>query len=89
LLRAPPARSAFVQLGQTVEIVGLVDDDGARAVVVTGIQSFHRDRPEARAPENVGLLLRGIKRDEVVRGQVLAVPSSIRPHAEGEARSMC
>jgi len=72
-------------VGQTVEIVGLVDDDGARAVVVTGIQSFHRDRSEARAGENVGLLLRGIKRDEVVRGQVLAVPGSIRPHAEGEA----
>src|SRR5262249_50386194 len=52
-------------LGAQVEIVGLVDEQARpRAVVVTGIQSFHRDRLEARAGDNVGLLLRGLKRDE-------------------------
>jgi elongation factor Tu len=68
-------------LGATVEIVGLAD----RAVVVTGIQSFHKDRPEARAGENVGLLLRGVKREEVARGQVVIAPGSIRAHGAGEA----
>jgi elongation factor Tu len=72
--------------GGTVEIVGLVDaDEKPRAVVVTGIQSFHKDRPAARAGENVGLLLRGVGRDEVVRGQVISVPNAIHPHARGEA----
>jgi len=72
-------------VGATVEIVGLVDDGDPRAVVVTGIQSFHRDRSEARAGDNVGLLLRGVRRDEVVRGQVISIPGAIRPHATGEA----
>jgi len=72
-------------VGQPVEIVGLVEEGAPRVVVVTGIQSFHKDRPDARAGENVGLLLRGIKRDEVTRGQVVAIPGSIHPHAEGEA----
>jgi elongation factor Tu len=72
--------------GASVEIVGLQGDDGdARAVVVTGIQSFHKDRAEARAGDNVGLLLRGVARDEVVRGQAITVPGAIRPHARGEA----
>jgi elongation factor Tu len=72
--------------GATVEIIGLVDDDARpRAVVVTGIQSFHTDRLEARAGENVGLLLRGVARDEVVRGQVISAPGAVRPHAAGEA----
>ena len=72
-------------VGANVEIVGLSDEDKTRVVVVTAIQSFHKDRPEARAGENVGLLLRGVKRDEVVRGQVVSVPGAIRPHASGEA----
>ena len=46
----------------------MTDGDRPRAVVVTGIQSFHRDRDAARAGDNVGLLLRGVGRDEVVRG---------------------
>ena len=72
--------------GATIEIVGLVDADARpRSVVVTGIQSFHRDRAEARAGENVGLLLRGVARDEVVRGQVITVPGAVRPHALGDA----
>jgi len=75
-------------LGATVEVVALASDahgGAARAIVVTGIQSFHQDRPDARAGENVGLLLRGVKRDEVERGQVLTLPGVIRPHARGEA----
>jgi elongation factor Tu len=68
--------------GAQVELVGL---GGAREVVVTSIESFHRQAPEARAGENVGLLLRGLKREEVTRGQVLCAPGSIHPHAAGEA----
>jgi elongation factor Tu len=72
-------------VGASVEIVGLTDGGEPRMVVVTAIQSFHKDRTEARAGENVGLLLRGIKRDEVVRGQVISIPNVIHPHVDGEA----
>ena len=72
-------------VGANVEIVGLESGGKPRVVVVTGIQSFHKDRPEAKAGENVGLLLRGVRREEVVRGQVVSVPGAIRPHATGEA----
>jgi elongation factor Tu len=72
-------------VGASVEIIGLADDGKPRVVVVTGIQSFHKDRPEAKAGENVGLLLRGVRREEVVRGQVVSVPGAIAPHATGEA----
>jgi elongation factor Tu len=72
-------------VGASVEVVGLSDGDQARLVVVTGIQSFHRDVPEARAGASVGLLLRGIKRDEVVRGQVVTVPGIVKPRIGGEA----
>lgn len=72
-------------LGANVEIVGANVDGKARVVVVTGIESFHTVRSEARAGENVGLLLRGVKRDEVARGQVLTVPGAVRPHMAGEA----
>jgi elongation factor Tu len=73
-------------IGSTIEIIGLVDEDEKpRQVVVTGIQMFHKDQPEATAGENVGLLLRGVKRDEVVRGQVIIAPGSVRPHAKATA----
>jgi elongation factor Tu len=74
-----------IQLGAPVEVVGLVDGDRPRTVVVTSIQSFHRDRPEARAGDNVGLLLRGVGRDEVVRGQVVTMPGVVKQFATGEA----
>jgi elongation factor Tu len=72
-------------LGATVEIVGLHDGASARTAVVTGIQSFHRDRKDARAGESVGLLLRGVPRDDVERGQIVTVPGAVRPHAVGDA----
>jgi elongation factor Tu len=74
-------------MGATVEIIGLVDEEAKpRKVVVTGIQMFHKDQPEARAGENVGLLLRGVARDEVVRGQVLIVPGSVKSHTKARAQ---
>jgi len=72
--------------GGEIEIVGLADDGGRpRTAVVTGIESFHQSRKEARAGDNVGLLLRGVGRDEIVRGQVLIAPGTIQPHRRGEA----
>ncbi|MCB9653191.1 MAG: elongation factor Tu [Deltaproteobacteria bacterium] len=76
----------IVCVGDEVEIVGLLDEESkSRRVIVTGTQAFHRDIEAAQAGENVGLLLRGVKRDEIVRGQILAAPGSIRPHAKGQA----
>jgi len=61
-----------------VEIVGLQDD--ARETVVTSMEMFHKILDEVRAGDNAGLLLRGVNRDEVERGQVIAIPGSIEPH---------
>ena len=52
---------------------------------MTGIQSFHRNRELAEAGENVGLLLRSVKRDEIARGEVLSLPGAVKPHRHGEA----
>jgi elongation factor Tu len=73
-----------VRIGDRVEIVGL-DNEGAE-VVVTGTQAFRKDIPEARAGMNVGLLLRGLKRDDVERGQVLSAPGAIKAHSKGKAQ---
>ena len=72
-----------VRVGEAVEIIGLAND-GAE-VVVTGTQAFRKDIPEARAGMNVGLLLRGLKRDEVQRGQILSAPGVIKPFTQGRA----
>ena len=72
-----------IKKGDKVEIVGVTDDE--REVVVTGIQMFYHDIPAAVAGLNVGCLLRGVERDEVERGQVLAWPGSIKPHTKGVA----
>ena len=69
--------------GDSVEIVGL--EAGDRRVVVTDMQSFHESVDEARAGNNVGLLLRGVGRDEVVRGQVVSAPGAVSAHANGDA----
>jgi elongation factor Tu len=74
-----------IRVGDHLEIVGLGSaEDGP--VVVTGVQSFHKDVAEARAGMNVGLLLRGVKRDEVVRGQVVVKPGSVKPFRTGRAQ---
>ncbi len=73
-----------LKVGDPVEIVGL-DNDGA-AVTVTGTQAFRKDIPEARAGMNVGLLLRGLKRDDVQRGQVLSAPGVIKARTKGRAQ---
>jgi elongation factor Tu len=73
-----------LKVGDKVEIVGL-DNEGAE-VVVTGTQAFRKDIPEARAGMNVGLLLRGLKRDDVERGQVLSAPGAIKAHTKGKAQ---
>jgi elongation factor Tu len=73
-----------VKVGDRVEIIGL-DNDGAE-VVVTGTQAFRKDVPEARAGMNVGLLLRGLKRDDVERGQMLSAPGAIKARTRGKAK---
>lgn len=73
-----------IKVGDKVEIVGL--DNAGREVVVTGAQAFRKDIAEARAGMNVGLLLRGLKRDGVERGQVLSVPGAIKAHTRGKAQ---
>jgi len=65
---------------QEVEIVGLTDQ--IRKVVVTSMEMFHKVLDEVMAGDNAGLLLRGVNRDEVERGQVLAKPGSITPHKQ-------
>ena len=66
-----------VKVGEPLEIVGLRD---TRNTVCTGVEMFHKLLEEGRAGDNVGLLLRGIERTDVERGQVLAKPKSITPH---------
>jgi len=73
-----------LKIGQAVEIVGL--DNAGAEVIVTGTQAFRKDIPEARAGMNVGLLLRGLKRDDVERGQVLSAPGAIKARTMGRAR---
>src|SRR5881296_1268011 len=65
------------KVGEEVEIVGLRD---TRKTVVTGVEMFKKLLDEGRAGDNVGLLLRGVEKDEVERGQVIAKPNSIKPH---------
>jgi elongation factor Tu len=67
-----------VKIGETVDIVGLRDE--TKSTVVTGVEMFHKTLDEGMAGDNAGILLRGIDRDEVERGMVLAKPKSITPH---------
>jgi len=67
-----------VRVGDTVEIVGLRPE--TRTTVVTGVEMFRKTLEEGIAGDNIGCLLRGVERDEVERGQVLAKPGSITPH---------
>ncbi len=71
-------------VGSAVEVVGR-SEGKPLAVIVTGIQAFHRDIPSADAGLNVGLLLRGVDRAGVERGQVVVAPGSLLPHVAGRA----
>ena len=68
-----------IKLGEEIEIVGLKD---TQKTTVTGIEMFRKEMDFAEAGDNAGLLLRGIKKEDVERGQVLVVPGSITPHTE-------
>jgi len=70
-----------VKTGQEVEIVGLSQKE-VRRTVVTGVEMFRKVLDSGQAGDNVGLLLRGVDRDEVERGQVVAIPGSITPHTK-------
>ena len=67
----------IIKTGETVEIVGMKETS---STVVTGVEMFRKILDEGQAGDNVGVLLRGIKREEIERGQVLAKPGSITPH---------
>jgi elongation factor Tu len=72
-----------VHVGDEVEIIGL--SDKPRKTTCTGVEMFNKTLNEGQAGDNVGILLRGIKREEIERGQVLAKPASITPHTKFEA----
>ena len=69
-----------VKVGDVVEIVGLSDEK--KNTTVTGVEMFHKLLPQAEAGDNIGALLRGIAKDEIERGQVLAKPGSVHPHTK-------
>ena len=74
----------IVKVGEEVEIVGLGE---TRKTVATGVEMFRKLLDEGRAGDNVGVLLRGIAKEEVERGQVLAKPGSIKPHTKFKAEA--
>ncbi|MFN4904081.1 MAG: elongation factor Tu [Planctomycetota bacterium] len=77
----------MVKVGEEVEIIGLTKEK--RKTTVTGVEQFRKEMKEGRAGDNVGCLLRGVARDDIERGQVLAKPNSITPHLKFEAEVYC
>jgi elongation factor Tu len=73
----------IVKVGETIEIVGIQPE--TNSTVVTGVEMFRKLLDEGRAGDNVGCLLRGVKREDIQRGQVLAQPKSITPHTKFRA----
>jgi elongation factor Tu len=73
----------LVKVGDNIEIVGFTE--APRTVVVTGVEMFQKTLDQGEAGDNVGCLLRGVERNEVERGQVLAKPNSIKPHTQFSA----
>ncbi len=73
-----------VKVGDEVQIVGLSDE--IKKTVVTGVEMFRKILDQAEAGDNIGVLLRGIDRDEIERGQVLAKPNTITPHTKFEGQ---
>ncbi len=72
-----------VAVGDEIEVVGIKD---TAKTVVTGVEMFKKSMKEAQAGDNVGILLRGLEREDIERGQVLAAPKSVTPHSEFEAQ---
>ena len=72
----------IVKVGEEVEILGIRD---ARKVVVTGVEMFRKLLDQGEAGDNIGLLLRGIEREDIERGQVIAKPGSVKPHTKFQA----
>ena len=72
----------IVKVNDEIELVGLRD---TRKAVVTGVEMFHKMLDQGQAGDNVGILLRGIEKDDIERGQVLAKPGTITPHTEFKA----
>jgi elongation factor Tu len=73
-----------LHVSEEVELVGLGSE--TKKYVVTGIEMFHKLLDEAQTGDNIGALLRGIQRDEIQRGQVLAKPGSVTPHHKAKAQ---
>jgi elongation factor Tu len=73
----------IVKVGEEIEIIGIIE---TRKTTVTGVEMFKKLLDEGQAGDNVGCLLRGIEREDVQRGQVLAKPGSIKPHTKVEAQ---
>ncbi len=73
-----------IKVGEEVEIVGLKD---TTKTVVTGVEMFKKLLDEGHAGDNVGCLLRGLKRDDIERGQILCVPGSVKPHKKFKAEA--
>ena len=73
----------IVKTGEEIEIIGIVE---TRKTTVTGVEMFKKLLDEGRAGDNVGCLLRGVERDDVQRGQVLAKPGSVKPHTKFSAQ---
>ena len=69
-----------IKMADVVEIVGLSDEK--KNTTVTGVEMFHKLLPQAEAGDNIGALLRGVAKDEIERGQVLAKPGSVKPHTK-------
>jgi len=76
-----------VKVGDEVQVIGLSKEPVK--TTVTGVEMFRKEMNEGRAGDNVGCLLRGIKREDIERGQVLAKPNSITPHTKFEAEVYC
>lgn len=72
----------IVKINEEIEIIGLKDTQKA---VVTGVEMFHKQLDQGQAGDNVGILLRGVEKDDIERGQVIAKPGSITPHTEFKA----
>ena len=76
----------IVKVGETIEIVGMKPE--TNSTVVTGVEMFRKLLDEGQAGDNVGCLLRGVKREEIERGQVLSQPGSITPHTKFRAAGL-